>query len=192
MVIGSTNTGKTTMILRLIKEQLIEPMPKKIFYLYGARQSFMDTWNKDKSNPKIEFVEGLNLDVVDSFKDPKLLVIDDLMLELSKDLSNHFIAGSHHKQTTTIFVTHSIFLNNENYRLISNNCQYIILMKNKRNFSQVVRLARQVLGMEHNRVIEAYKYTNSYEFVLLSFHPKVPEELLVIADFFKSCPSVFL
>ena len=192
MVIGSTNTGKTTMILKLIKEQLIEPMPKKIFYLYGARQSFMDTWNSDVKNPKIEFVEGLNLDVINSYQSPKLLIIDDLMLELSKDLSNHFIAGSHHKMTTTIFVTHSIFLNNENYRLISNNCQYIILMKNKRNFSQVVTLARQVLGAEFKRVIEAYKYITSYEFVLLSFHPKVPDELLVIADFFKPCPSVFL
>ena len=125
MVIGSTNTGKTTMILKLIKEQLIEPMPKKIFYLYGARQSFMDTWNKDATNPQIEFVEGLNLDVINSYKNPKLLVIDDLMLDMSKDLSNHFIAGSHHKLTTTIFVTHSIFLNNDNYRLISNNCQCI-------------------------------------------------------------------
>ena len=192
MVIGSTNTGKTTMILRIIKEKLIEPMPTKIFYLYGAKQSFMDTWNKDRSNPKIEFVEGLNLDVVDSYKDPKLLIIDDLMMDQSKDLSQHFIAGSHHKQTTTMYVTHSIFLNNENYRLISNNCQYIILMKNKRNYSQVVRLARQVLGTEYNRVVEAYKYTNSYEFVLLSFHPKVPEELLVITDFFEKCPSVFL
>ena len=192
MVIGSTNTGKTTMILKIIKEQVIEPMPTKIFYLYGAKQSFMDTWNKDSSNPKIEFVEGLNLDVVDSYKDSKLLIIDDLMMEQNKDLSQHFIAGSHHKQTTTIYVTHSIFLNNENYRLISNNCQYIILMKNKRNYSQVVRLARQVLGAEYNRVVEAYKYTKSYEFVLLSFHPKVPEELLVITDFFKKCPNVFL
>ena len=65
-------------------------------------------------------------------------------------------------------------------------------MKNKRNYSQVVRLARQVLGTEYNRVVEAYKYTNSYQFVLLSFHPKVPEELLVITDFFEKCPSVFL
>ena len=192
MVIGSTNTGKTTMILRIVKEQLIEPMPSKIFYLYGAKQAFMDTWNKDNSNPKINFIEGLDLTVVDSHKGSKLLIIDDLMMEQSKTLSQHFIAGSHHKQTTTIYVTHSIFLNNENYRLISNNCQYIVLMKNKRNYSQVARLARQVLGSDHERVLEAYKYTKAYQFVLLSFHPKVPDELLVIADLFEKCPSVFL
>ena len=192
MVIGSTNTGKTTMILRIIKEQLIEPMPAKIFYLYGAKQSFMDMWNKDESKPRINFVEGLNLEIVNSYKGAKLLIIDDLMMEQSKDLAQHFIAGSHHKQTTTIYVTHSIFLNNENYRLISNNCQYIVLMKNKRNYSQVTRLARQVLGADYNRVLEAYKYCKSYEFVILSFHPKVPDELLVITDFFEKCPSVFL
>ena len=69
-------------------------MPKKIFYLYGAHQPFMD----DMTN--IEFVKGLDLSVINNYKGPKLLIIDDLILELNKELANHFIVGSHHKQTT--------------------------------------------------------------------------------------------
>ena len=102
MVIGSTFTGKTTAVLKIIKQRKIHPMPKKIFYLYGAKQPFMDTWNLDKQNPEIEFIKGLQLDVIDAYIKPKLLIIDDLMMEQNKDLANHFIAGSHHKQTTTI------------------------------------------------------------------------------------------
>ena len=94
------------------------------------------------SLPNIEFVKGFDLNVINNYKGPKLLIIDDLILELNKDLANHFIAGSHHKQTTTIFIIHSLYLNNELYRLISNNSQYILLFKNKRNFSQVSRLGR--------------------------------------------------
>ena len=71
----------------------------------------------------IEFVKGLDLSVLNNYNGPKLLIIDDLILELNKELANHFIAGSHHKQTTTIFITHSLYLNNELYRLISNNRQ---------------------------------------------------------------------
>jgi len=192
LVIGASGSGKTSSVLRLVKEQLIDPMPSKIFYLYGAYQKEFDDWKKDKSNPPIIFLEGLDLTVVDRYKEPKLLICDDLILELNRKLAQHFVAGSSHKNTTTIFISHTLYLNNELYRLISNNSQYILLFKNKRNFSQVARLGRQVLGPRYDLLLAAYKYIRSFEFVLLSFHPLVPEELLVTADFFKKCPSVFI
>jgi DNA replication protein DnaC len=191
LVIGASGSGKTTTIMKIVKEELISPMPRKIYYLYAAHQPFMDSWNRENKQ-QIEFVHGLKLDVIDSFKGPKLLILDDLILELNKEMAQHFIAGSHHKQTTTIFVTHSVFLNNENYRLISQNAQYMILFKNKRNLSQVNLLARQILGSESDRVLEAYKYIGPFQFVLLSFHPKVPEDLLVSTDYFTPCPKIFL
>ena len=192
LVIGSSGSGKTTSVLKIVEQKLIEPMPEKIFYLYGAHQPFMEQWNKDTRKQPIIFIKGLNLDVIDEYEGPKLLIVDDLILELNKSMAQHFIAGSHHKQTTTIFITHSLYLNNELYRLISNNSQYILLFKNKRNFSQVSRLGRQILGSDSDRLLEAYKYLKSFQFVLLSFHPLVPEELLVTADFFEKCPSVFI
>ena len=103
-------------------------MPKKIFYLYGAHQPFMD----DMTN--IEFVKGLNLSVINNYNGPKSLIIDDLILELNKELANHFIAGSYHKQTTTIFITHSLYLNNELYRLISNKASIFFYSKTKEIF----------------------------------------------------------
>ena len=194
MVIGSTFTGKTTAVLKIIKQRKIHPMPKKIFYLYGAKQPFMDTWNLDKQNPEIEFIKGLQLDVIDAYIKPKLLIIDDLMLEQSKELSQHFLAGSHHMQTTTIYISHRVYLNDENYRLLSNNCSYMILLKSKRNRAEIARLAKQILGGDSQRLLDAYKYImpNEYGSVLLSFHNKVPEELLVTTDWMSECPSVFL
>ena len=189
LVIGSTGSGKTTAVLKIIKERRIEPMPSKIFYMYGAHQPFMDTWNLE-DNPQITFIEGLQLDIIDNYEESKLLICDDLIMSLSRDLAKHFIAGSHHKQTTTIFITHSLFLNNELYRLISNNSQYIMLFKNKRNFAQVSRLGRQILGVEYQRLLEAYKYIGAFQFVLLSFHPRVPDELLVTVQ--EQCLSVFI
>lgn len=190
-MVGCSGSGKTTTVLRIVKERLVDPMPTKIFYMYGAYQKEFDVWQNSKSMPKITFVEGLDLDVIDQHAEPKLLIIDDLILDLDKQLAQHFIAGSSHKNTTTIFMSHSLFLNNELYRLISNNSQYIILMKNKRNISQVSTLGRQILGPRQDLLLAAYKYTKPFGFVLLSFHPLVPEELLVTADFFEKCLSVF-
>jgi len=191
LVVGCSGSGKTTTVLRIVKERLVDPMPTKIFYMYGAYQKEFDVWQNSKSMPKITFVEGLDLDVIDQHAEPKLLIIDDLILDLDRQLAQHFIAGSSHKNTTTIFMSHSLFLNNELYRLISNNSQYIILMKNKRNISQVSTLGRQILGPRQDLLLAAYKYTKPFGFVLLSFHPLVPEELLVTADFFEKCLSVF-
>lgn len=192
LVIGSSGTGKTTAVMRLIKDELIHPMPKRIIFMYGAWQPMFQEWLDDPKLQKIEFLEGLQLDVLDKYNEPKLLIVDDLILSLSRDMANHFIRGSSHKQTTTIFISHSLYLNNELYRLISNNSQYILLFKNKRNLSQVSRLSRQVLGSDYERLLEGYKYLKAYTFVLLSFHPKVPDELLVTADFFEKWLSVFI
>ena len=187
LVIGASQSGKTTSVLKIIDQKLIEPMPRKIIYMYAARQPFMDDWND-----RIQFVEGLDLSMIKDASEDKLLIVDDLMLSINKDLAHHFIAGSSHKRTTTIFITHAIFLNNDLYRLISSNSHYMMLFYNKRNFSQIVRLARQVLGSDGDLLLEAYKSISAYEFVLLSFHQRVPRELLIIADFFAKCPSVFL
>ena len=194
IIVGATGTGKTTTVLQILKTRLIEPFPPNIIYLYGARQPFMKTWNEDPDNPKIDFYEGLQLDVLQKYKQPKVLIIDDLMMEQSKQLTQHFISGSHHTQTTTIYISHRVYLNDENYRLLSNNCSYMILLKSKRNRAEVGRLAKQVLGEDSSRLMEAYKYIMSKEYgsVLLSLHNKVPEELIVTADWMSECPSVFL
>ena len=124
LVIGPTGCGKTTAVLRIIKERLIEPMPEKIFYMYAAHQPFMDDWNTHKNRPNIEFVKGIDLEVLENFEGPKLVVFDDLILSINKDIAQRFIAGSHHNNTTTIFISHAIYLNNENYRLMKKNTHY--------------------------------------------------------------------
>ena len=63
----------------------------------------MKTWNSDKSNPRIEFIEGLQLDCIDEFSGSKALVIDDLSLTQNKELTNHFYVD-----LTTNVVPHSI------------------------------------------------------------------------------------
>jgi len=194
IVIGASSTGKTTTVLQILKLRLIEPFPPNIIYLFGARQPFMDDWNTTKTNPKIDFYEGLQLDVIQNYQGPKILIIDDLMMEQSKELTQHFIAGSRHSQTTTIYISHRVFLNDSNYRILSNNCSYMILLKSKRNRAEIARLAKQVLGAESSRLMEGYKsiMSEDYGSVLLSFHNKVPEELIVTTNWLTECLNAFL
>ena len=192
LVIGASQCGKTTAVLRFIRDNLISDKAVKIFFLYAAHQPFMDKWNMNKSNPPITFIKGLKLDVLDRVKGHKILVIDDLIMELDRSVVQHFIAGSHHKNVTTFFISHALYMRNEHWRIITENSQYMLLFKNKSRTDQASPLGRQILLNDKHRLEEAYKSLAPYKFVLLSYHPRVPEQLLVITEFFSKCPNVFM
>ena len=115
-IVGPSGSGKTTLVLDLIRREMIFPFPKKIFFLYSMEQDFM------KDFPDIQFVKGLDLQVIESVdKDiNKLLIIDDLMLEMNKELGEQFIFRTRHLNCSTMFLAHTLFMNKEIHKLISN------------------------------------------------------------------------
>ena len=188
IVYGQTGAGKTQFILRVIRERLIEPFPERIFYMYSVEQPFM------REHPEICFIEGLDFAKVDTSK-PSMLVIDDLLLSLNKEVASAFIMGSHHRKISLFFITQNLFPNCETFRTMSANAHYYVLFQNQRNFRQINTLARQVfVGKDVNRILEAYKRASDKPrgFVLLSFSPLLPKELTVITDYWDPWVSVYL
>ena len=188
IVYGQTGAGKTQFILRVIRERLIEPFPEKIFYMYSVEQDFM------KEHAEITFIKGLDFSQVDTSK-PSMLVIDDLLLKLNKEVASSFIMGSHHQKISLFFITQNLFPNCETFRTMSANTHYYVLFQNQRNFRQINTLARQVfVGKDVNRILEAYKRAckSSRGFILLSFSPLLPNELTVTTDYWQPWLSVYL
>ena len=86
-----------------------------------------------------------------------MVIIDDLMLENSKELREMFIFGSHHKKISLLYLTQNIFQNSDLYRLMSANAHYMVIFSNRRNFRQVNTLAHQIfVGKDVNRVLEVF------------------------------------
>ena len=189
IIFGQTGAGKTQFILRVIKDKLIEPFPKRIYYMYSTHQDFMN------QHPNIKFIEGLDFSQLDT-SEPSMLVIDDLVLECkNKEVGSAFIMGSHHKKISLFYITQNLFPNCPNFRLMSANSHYYVLFYNQRNFRQVCTLARQIfVGKDVNRILAAYKRASETErgFILLSFSTLLPKELTVITDYFDKWPSVYL
>ena len=176
IISGPTGSGKTQFVLDVIRQKLIHPFPKNIYYMYKVEQGFMQSWN-EMEETKINFIKNLNFKKVD-MTEPSLLIIDDLMLSKDKETVEMFILGSHHRQVSLFFITQGLFHNCDQFRLMSNNA-----------------LARQVfIGKEQQRIINAYKRAGSkeYGFIVLSFAPEIPDELTVVTDFWEICPSVYL
>ena len=183
IVSGMSGCGKTQFILKVIRTRAIQPFPTNIYYMYKVRQDFM----KDFKN--ILFIEGLDLDKIDTLQ-PSMVIIDDLMLENSKELSEMFILGSHHKMISLFYLTQNIFQNSDLYRLMSANAHYMVVFSNRRN-----TLAHQIfVEKDVNRILEAYKRESlrAHGFIVLCFSPKLPPELTVVTDWWSQCPSVYL
>ena len=75
---------------------------------------------------------------------PKLLILDDMMGELSQEITNLFTKHAHHRTLSVIFTTQNIFDKNKYMRTISLNATYLIMFKSPRDGSQIAYLSRQM------------------------------------------------
>ena len=193
IIFGQTGAGKTYFMLEVIRQKLIHPFPKNIYYMYNIEQDFMYRWNETEEQ-KITFIQGLGVEQMNT-SEPSLLVIDDLLLSTNKDVVEMFILGSHHKQISLFYLTQNLFPNCNMNRTMSNNAHYYVLFHNQRNFRQIHTLAHQIyVGRDVQRITNAYKRASKQErgFVVLSFAQGLPEEITVVTDWWEPCPSIYL
>jgi hypothetical protein len=186
LVVGMTGSGKTQLIRRLLKhfEILFHNLDKKeinVLWAYGQWHSLIDIRLKDNIN--LIYFEGIpNEDQIIKTK-PDIIVIDDLLNEMSnnKDFENLFIKKSHHLNISVIFSIQNLFYNAKNMRTISLNCHYIILMKNPRDKTQVMHLAKQIYPSDTKFITEAYNKATeaAYGYIKIDLTPDTPENLRI-------------
>jgi hypothetical protein len=133
IVSGPTGCGKTQFCLKLIKNSatVISPPPARIIWCYGVYQSVFDGLTD------VEFHEGIpSLELFDGVRDT-LLVLDDLMSETDKRVTDIFTKISHHKKVSVLYLTQNLFSANKQNRTISLNSHYLVLFKNPRDATQI-------------------------------------------------------
>ena len=97
MVSGPSSSGKSTLVLRLLKDykEMITPVPQEVLYCYGEYSCVIPSIQR----AGIRVHEGLpNDEVIDSCRNPLLLVCDDLMTVANdKYLTELYTKKSHHR-----------------------------------------------------------------------------------------------
>ena len=90
-----------------------------------------------------------------------LVVFDDMINSKSlSTLAALFTVDGRHMNMSLMFLTQRMFVNDEYFRQISQNCDYFVVFKNPRNSSEIRTLAQQITpGSLHliNIYIEATK-----------------------------------
>ena len=118
LVAGPTCCGKRQFVKRLLEsgEDMIEGAPENIIWCYAIYQPAYDEMQRNISN--ITFVEGVPCDLESMIIPSKsnLVVIDDLMQELSNDprITSLFTKGCHHRNLSVILFYKTFFIGAKN------------------------------------------------------------------------------
>ena len=190
LVAGPTCCGKSQFVKRLLEsgEGIIEGTPENIIWCYGIYQPAYD--KMQRNIPNITFVEGVPSDL-ESMISPSirnLVVINDLMHELSNDqrITSLFTKGCHHRNLRVIFIVQNIFHRRKELRDMSLNCHYLVVFKSPRDSSQVKHLPKQMFPSHVKCIQEAFQNTRkrSYGYLLCDLKPETPID-------FRLCNNIF-
>ena len=168
-VSGSTKSGKTTWLFRLLRNKAVmfsEPV-NKVLYCYGIYQDTFDNMKKEVQG--IEFHEGVpSRTDVENFADGShnMVILDDLSESVVKDpeMERLFVQGAHHRNLSVFFVSHNCFRQGKCARTIALNTHYTVLFRNIRDGQQISALGKQMFPGNGKALVEAYEDATSKKY----------------------------
>ena len=177
VISGATGGGKSYFVRNLLvhKHEMFSTPPDKIVWFYGVYQPLYD------EIPDVEFVEGLPANYLSLLGKNTLFIIDDLMIECSKDprLTRLFTRESHHLNLSIIFITQNFFHKGKEMREVTLNAHYLFLCKNRRDMSQIIHLGKQLYPNHLKFFQRVYEDATKepYSYLLIDLKPQTPEEM---------------
>lgn len=184
IVAGPTSSGKTIFVSRFLRhvDEMMDHPPQKIYWFYGEWQKAY----REMNLPHVTFQEGLPRE---DFLNPEyrnLVVIDDLLSETDSRVTKLFTKGSHHKNTSVIYITQNLFDKNKENRTITLNAHYMVLFKSPRDALQVEHLARQMFPGKSKYMREAFADATSapYSYLLVDLKPDTSDDFRLRANIF--------
>lgn len=155
IVSGPSHSGKTVFTLKLLKKrhELFKENINRVIWCYGIYQAKLIEELRQRG-----FITHKGIIPVDQLQEGDIIVLDDLLDESknSKDVTEMFTRGAHHKDCFIIFITQNLFPPGKESRTRSLNTHYYAIFKNPRDRSQFANFARQVAPGTSKSLIEAF------------------------------------
>ena len=145
-LVGPSETGKSQLIYDWLKIGTFQPKFDKNYFFNQQSHSLYDVMQKEIDN--LEFVRGVNFELIDSLKNngTKYLVIFDNSCEEicnSKAFVDIATAGRH-RGLSTIYIKHNLFHQSKLGRDVELQNAHIVLFKSPRDVMQVTTLITQL------------------------------------------------
>ncbi len=185
IVSGPTGCGKTEYVTKLVEkaQTVIFPPPTGIRWYYSQWQPGYE----DRRLRELEFSEGIPGEWGVDPKERTLIVLDDLLMETNRKVTELFVRGSHHWNVSCVYITQNLFSRNKENRTLNLNAQYMTVFKNAREMSQVTHLAKQAFPGQVKYVQEAFADSTKrpYGYLFFDLKATTPDDLRLRTNIFE-------
>ena len=178
-LVGPSETRNLQVIHNWLKFGTFQPKFVQIYFFYQLSQPLYNVMRKEIK--KLEFVQGVNFEFIDSLKNngtKYLLMFDDSCEEIcnSKAFVDIATAGIH-LGLRTIYIKHNLFHQSKLGRNIELQNTNIILFKSPRDVRQVTTFGAQ-LGLR-SELVDWYRDATSFPFrhLLIDLTPRTDSRL---------------
>ena len=201
LISGVSNSGKTVLTRKLLNgtDTLFRPeAPNYVVLVYHTwQQTYQDMYDEGVINlcmNQIPDAETLR-EICEEYKSSGgvILVLDDQINNLDSNVVDMFCIHSHHLKMSVILLVQTLFMPSKEFRTISLNSHYIILMKNVRDRSSITQLARQIFPYKTRFLTDSYidATKEAYSHLLLDLRSESPEALRVRSNIFDEVITVY-
>jgi hypothetical protein len=193
---GQSGSGKTSLVQKIVanNKTIMTTPPKDILYCYGQYSSAIPVLQRTG----LRLHAGLpNDELLDALPRPLLLILDDLILQTSREFLAHlFTRKSHHSNISIIFIVQNLF--EKNLKVIRDNSHYIFLLNSPSAALQIRSLGIQIFpGNSLKFFLDSYKQAvtdRRFGYLLIDLHPASDPSLRLRTDIFKESehPIIFI
>ena len=197
-----SRSGKTYFSKKLIENvnKVFKPTPPKyIILIYEEWQNMYDTLvdNKHvhltmKGIEDFDYLKELMIEKKD--QGGTLLMIDDQGSKIDQNIMKIFTIYSHHLSVTCMLLTQTLFDSKREFRTVSLNASYIVIMKNSRDASSITNLAKQTHPYRTRFLTNSYldATKQAYSYLLIDMVPETPEEIRIRSNIFEDPIKVYM
>lgn len=196
MLVGPTRSGKTSWVKNLltIGDQIFKEKPIKVFLFYKMMQDmYVEMKDTDLVHELVDVSNDMpTLDDIKEMVTPysnnggSMIIFDDCMSDINNDFENLFCNLSHHMNCSIIFLTQNLYYQNNTFRTMSRNTQYLVLMKNDRDKLQGSILGKQYSPGNHTFIPQVLKEATKlpYSYLIIDFSPETNSSVRVLSNIF--------
>jgi Poxvirus A32 protein len=167
LVAGPSKSGKTTFVSNLLKvgEDMFVNYPDYVILYYAnAQPLYEELYNMKLVNEMINFNDTEPsyqdfLEKVEPYKNGNgsLIIFDDTLSDIKPGFEKIFQVLGHHTKCSLIYISQNLFYNSKTFRNLSLQLDYIVMMRNQRDASQIRSLAFQLCPGNSDYIINAYR-----------------------------------
>ena len=201
LIAGPSNTGKSYTCMKILanRDTLFANPPHRVMYNYNIYQEEL-FGEMERVCPNITFHKGLpseeDILTFTAPKDPTIIVIDDLCDRACKSnvIENLYTQFCHHRNSIPILISHNVFTQSKQFRVISLNTKYFFIFPSPRDSGQINVLAKQMFARNPKSLTDAYAdiCKVKYGYLLVNASHDVPrDDLRIYTDIFSGTPTVY-